>query len=75
MTINPSGWRPEMNAAEAAGPGTYTGNKGLMLEEPLIFEIAGNETTGVDFEILPELARGGGSREATDGGGPRPNAT
>ena len=49
MTINPSGWRPEMNTDEAGASGTWTGNRALMLEEPLIFEIAGTETTGVDF--------------------------
>ena len=49
MTAHPSGWRPEMHAAEASGPTTFTGNRGLMLEEPLIFEIAGTGTTGVDI--------------------------
>ena len=49
MTINPSGWRPEMNAAEAASSGTFTGNRALMLEERLIFEIGGTGTTGVDI--------------------------
>ncbi len=56
MTINPSGWRPEMNAGEASVPATYTGNRALTLEEPLIFEIAGIETTGVD--IPPPAAPG-----------------
>ena len=50
---NKSGWKPEMNAADAlAGPSTVTGNRALMLEEPLIFEIGHAETTGVD---LPEV--------------------
>ena len=56
MTINPSGWRPEMGPGEAAAPATYTGNRALMLEEPLIFEIAGTGTTGVD--IPPPAAPG-----------------
>ena len=56
MTINQSGWRPEMHAAEAASATTYTGNRALMLEEPLIFEIAGTDTTGVD--IVPPAAPG-----------------
>ena len=34
-------------ASDADRP--YTGNRALMLEEPLIFEIGGTETTGVDF--------------------------
>src|SRR5690606_14044558 len=49
MTVNPSGWRPEMGGAGESAPATYTGNRGLMLEEPLIFEIGGAETTGVDI--------------------------
>lgn len=61
---NTSGWKPGTPEAPTGESGieTVTGNRGLMLEEPLIFEIGGSETTGVDFEILPELARGGGSR-------------
>ena len=47
--INQSGWRPEMTAKSGELPATHTGNRALMLEEPLIFEIAGSETTGVDF--------------------------
>lgn len=50
MTINQSGWKPEMTANDAGGaPATFTGNRALMLEEPLIFEIGSTRTTGVDF--------------------------
>ena len=35
MTVNPSGWRPEMGEVGSQAPVTYTGNRGLMLEEPL----------------------------------------
>ena len=55
---NKSGWKPEMTAAEDgmhAGPPTATGNRALMLEEPLIFEIGHRETTGVD---LPDIEQG-----------------
>ena len=49
--LNRAGWRPEMNAAGGADDNvTFTGNRALMLEEPLIFEIGGSETTGVDFD-------------------------
>ncbi|WP_427964678.1 aminomethyl-transferring glycine dehydrogenase subunit GcvPB [Altererythrobacter sp.] len=51
---NKSGWKPEMNAGEGsgqAGPATVTGNRALMLEEPLLFEIGHADETGVD---LPE---------------------
>ena len=47
---NKSGWKPAMNAVEAVeGPATFTGNRALMLEEPLIFDIGHRETTGVDL--------------------------
>ncbi len=52
---NKSGWKPEMQVSEDGlhnGPSTTTGNRALMLEEPLIFEIGHAETTGVD---LPEI--------------------
>jgi glycine dehydrogenase subunit 2 len=49
MSINQSGWKPTTpTKGEGAAP-TFTGNKALMLEEPLIFEIGSTETTGVDF--------------------------
>ena len=50
MNINESGWRPERPQAErGAAAETYTGNKALMLEEPLSFEIGGFNRTGVDI--------------------------
>jgi len=59
MTINEGGWRPERPQAERRTQGgTYTGNRALMLEEPLIFEIGATDATGVDFEpanIGPEV--------------------
>jgi glycine dehydrogenase subunit 2 len=62
---NPSGWRPEMGAAnsEGAKPATFTGNRALMLEEPLIFEMDEGGGTGVDFGGAPKVAKPpGGSR-------------
>ena len=53
---NQSGWKPatpESHKGVHSGPDTVTGNRALMLEEPLIFEIGGTDTTGVD---LPEPA-------------------
>ena len=50
---NASGWKPGTPAEmtdDPRGPETTTGNRALMLEEPLIFEIGDTETTGVDFE-------------------------
>ena len=49
MTLNRSGWKPEMSAVDTDAPATSTGNRALMLEEPLIFEIGDERTTGVDF--------------------------
>ena len=46
MNINASGWRPEMGGSEVADAGTTTGNRALMLEEALIFEIGDRETRG-----------------------------
>jgi glycine dehydrogenase subunit 2 len=34
---------------------TYTGNRALMLEEALIFEIGDSHTTGVDFDPAPKV--------------------
>ncbi len=54
--MNPSGWKPEMRATlrqaqdDRDAEATFTGNRALMLEEPLIFEIGDTRTTGVDFE-------------------------
>jgi glycine dehydrogenase subunit 2 len=56
--VNASGWRPEMTAANDSGESsaTFTGNRALMLEEPLIFEIGSTDRTGVDFEDRSPLA-------------------
>jgi glycine dehydrogenase subunit 2 len=48
MAINQSGWRPEMTTKHGEAAATFTGNKALMLEEKLIFEIGSSETTGVE---------------------------
>lgn len=53
MTINQSGWRPEMSADSGSSPATHTGNRALMLEEPLLFEIGSPHGTGVDIEAQP----------------------
>ena len=56
MTVNPSGWRPSAPANEQGQAQTMTGNRALMLEEPLIFEIGSTKQTGVDFEAEPRPA-------------------
>ena len=50
MNVNPAGWRPQASAAaEADAVSTHTGNRALMLEEALIFEVGRMDATGVDF--------------------------
>ena len=57
--VNPSGWRPSAPASgEGAATPTVTGNRALMLEEPLLFEIGRRDQTGVDLES----AKAGSSR-------------
>jgi glycine dehydrogenase subunit 2 len=69
MSINQSGWRPEMTEERRNMTVTATGNRGLMLEEALIFEIGDTETTGVDFSDAParENRLGGLDRTAPIG--------
>ncbi|SCW39965.1 glycine dehydrogenase (decarboxylating) beta subunit [Sphingobium faniae] len=47
---------PQAVAQEHMSPATVTGNRALMLEEPLIFEIGSPATTGVDFAEAPKIA-------------------
>jgi glycine dehydrogenase subunit 2 len=61
---NTAGWRPAMGPAGPADhtAATASGDRGLMVEEPLIFELGGEGCCGVDFdepdsEPLASLAR------------------
>ncbi|KQM38238.1 aminomethyl-transferring glycine dehydrogenase subunit GcvPB [Sphingomonas sp. Leaf10] len=56
MSVNQSGWRPAMGEATGGAQATFTGNRALMLEEALIFEIGSAETTGVDIDDAPKIA-------------------
>ena len=57
MTVNPSGWRPEAPTNDIdAAPATFTGNRALMLEEALLFEIGSIDRTGVDLPEPPKVA-------------------
>ncbi|MFZ2998101.1 aminomethyl-transferring glycine dehydrogenase subunit GcvPB [Sphingobium sp.] len=47
-------------------PTTATGNRALMLEEALIFEIGSTATTGVDFAPAPQVASRLGNLARTD---------
>src|SRR5262245_24197172 len=52
---------PPARSGETAGPPTFTCNRGLAIEEPLIFEIGRTDTTGVDLEepapVAPRLGK------------------
>ncbi|RZJ98132.1 MAG: aminomethyl-transferring glycine dehydrogenase subunit GcvPB, partial [Novosphingobium sp.] len=52
---NASGWKPELGPAGSAQPATSSGDKGLQLEEPLIFELGTGANYGVDLDE-PEAA-------------------
>ena len=65
MTMNREGrpTRPEAGGASAAAE-TWTGNRGLQLEEPLLFELGDTETTGVDVDPLDATGEAGPDRLA-----------
>ena len=50
--------RPDAAAAAETGA-TWTGNRGLQLEEPLLFEIGDGETCGVDVDPLDSPSESG----------------
>jgi glycine dehydrogenase subunit 2 len=70
MTINPSGWRPSVPSdVNGNAPATTTGNRALMLEEALLFEIGSRDQTGVDFtpvESAGTARLGGLTRSSLD---------
>jgi glycine dehydrogenase subunit 2 len=62
MSMNAEG-RPTQPIAGAQRPAvaTFTGNRALMLEEPLLFECGATDVTGVDLEPVPaHVSRLGG---------------
>lgn len=65
MSMNREG-RPTRPEAVQGAAGTWTGNRALMLEEPLLFEIGDGETTGVDFESPSPHWREGWREEESD---------
>ncbi len=68
MSMNREG-RPTRPEAADGAPATWTGNRALMLEEPLIFELGEEDGCGVDFEFLPGTGRGT-ARSAVEGAHP-----
>ncbi|MFQ3667249.1 MAG: aminomethyl-transferring glycine dehydrogenase subunit GcvPB, partial [Sphingomonadaceae bacterium] len=53
MTMMQQG-RPTAAEPRAGTTATFTGNRALMLEEPLLFEIGHADVSGVDLEPVPE---------------------
>jgi glycine dehydrogenase subunit 2 len=60
---NQAGWKPAMIASKdgmhahsSGAPVTTTGNRALMLEEPLLFEIGRADVTGVDLPAVDAAA-------------------
>ncbi|MEA3029012.1 MAG: glycine dehydrogenase subunit 2 [Sphingomonadales bacterium] len=70
MSMNREG-RPTRPEASEGAARTWTGNRALMLEQPLLFEIGDTATTGVDFEDLGSPAKAGAQADAETG--PRPS--
>jgi len=66
VTVNPSGWRPSTPANEQGEASTVTGNRALMLEEPLLFEIGSVDQTGVDFPAFEAKAKSLGGLERSN---------
>jgi glycine dehydrogenase subunit 2 len=62
MSMNREG-RPTRPEGAEASVDTYTGNRALMLEEPLIFEMDEAAGTGVDFDTRAEASTRLGSLE------------
>ncbi len=55
MTMNPQGRPTAPTAVAASAPATVTGNRGLDIDEGLLFEVGRMDVTGVDVEE-PETA-------------------
>ena len=66
MTMLKEGRPTAPQAVTDSAPATATGNRALMLEEALIFEIGSTQTTGVDFPEAPKVASRLGNLARTD---------
>jgi glycine dehydrogenase subunit 2 len=55
-TPNQSGWKPSAPNPVEDGARTVTGNRALMLEEPLLFEIGKRDRCGIDLPPIPRSA-------------------
>jgi glycine dehydrogenase subunit 2 len=69
MSMNREGRPTRPEAGHEAEHGTWTGNRALMLEEPLIFEMEEQDGCGVDFDLLPGTGRGTAGEAGGGGAG------
>jgi glycine dehydrogenase subunit 2 len=72
MSMNREGRPTRPEASEGAAPATWTGNRALMLEEPLIFEMDEALGCGVDFEDPGSPAKAAADFGAAARPGPSP---
>ena len=56
MSMNREGRPTRPEEAQATGPESWTGNRALMLEEPLLFELGSTDRSGVDLAEPPQVA-------------------
>ncbi len=56
MSMMNQGRPTQPETSGSTGNPTFTGNRALMLEEPLIFEVGAPDVTGVDLEAVPPHA-------------------
>ncbi len=58
MSMNRQGRKTQPGTPEESlgDQPTHSGNRGLLIEEPLLFELGDTQTTGVDLPDLPESA-------------------
>jgi glycine dehydrogenase subunit 2 len=80
MSINQSGWRPTSPEANTGNvPASVTGNKALMLEEALIFEIGDSNSPAMLRPVRPltqpSPRRGEGYRASTASRAPTQSAS
>jgi glycine dehydrogenase subunit 2 len=65
MSMNREGRPTRPEGGEGQQAQTWTGNRALMLEEPLVFEMGEEDGTGVDFESPSPLQGRGAVSDAT----------
>ena len=71
MSMNRQGRKSsiEQSSSDQAGGVTFSGNKALQIEEPVLFDLGDTQTTGVDFaDVMPFKNRLNGMERADEFG-------